>query len=69
MLNLGGNMLTGPVPAAPPSGNAVLCPNPLDTSPSQYDADWNARTGHTPWWATPYDTNVCDDLFTSRFEL
>jgi len=44
-----------------------LCPNPLDLIPGDNDAAWNLITGHTPWWATPYSTNLCDDLFSSGF--
>jgi len=64
------NKLSGPVPAAPnfQPGRASLCPNPLDTTPGPNDAGWNAATGHTPWWATPFATNLCDDLFADTFE-
>ena len=68
--NVGANMLTGAVPPAPtnPYAAVVLCPNPLDTTPGPYDGDWSASTGYSPWWATPYASNACDDLFTSQFD-
>ena len=65
------NNISGPVPVAPSAlavGNAALCPNPLDTTPSANDAAWSTATGFTPWWATPYATNKCDDTFTSGFD-
>lgn len=68
---VGKNLLTGPVPAAPSPGSPIsessLCPNPLDTTPSAKDAGWDAATGNTPWWATPYTNNLCDDIFTDPF--
>jgi hypothetical protein len=74
-LNAGFNQLTGPVPAAPASlytplafSLSKLCPNPLSTSPSANDAGWNAATGFTSWWATPYPSNRCDDLFVGKFD-
>ena len=69
---VGHNRLSGSVPAfpgdtgGPPSSS--LCPNPLDTTPGPNDAGWDVQTGHTPWWATPYAGNLCDDLFTDAFD-
>jgi hypothetical protein len=68
---LGNNALSGAVPAAPANllpGFSSLCPNPLDLSPSDNDAGWNAATGHTPWWTVPTPDNRCDDLLNSGFE-
>ena len=68
---VGDNRLTGVVPAFPQnSGGAPssLCPNPLDTTPGPNDADWDTHTGYTPWWATPYANNLCDDIFTDAFD-
>lgn len=65
------NRLSGPVPPVPKNSQsfrASLCPNPLDTTPGPNDADWNSATGHTPWWAAPFATNLCDDLFADAFE-
>jgi hypothetical protein len=46
------NRLTGKLPAAPSgliaSGDASLCPNHLDTTPSAVDADWNKATRQAP---------------------
>jgi len=66
---VGRNKLTGPVPVAPSSlSNASLCPNPLDTTPQPtIDPAWNLATGATPWWATPFVGNQCDDLFNDNF--
>ncbi|HEY6893725.1 MAG TPA: hypothetical protein VI258_06140 [Rhodanobacteraceae bacterium] len=69
---VGDNRLSGSVPPFPgdvggPSSSS-LCPNPLDTTPGPNDAGWDAQTGHTPWWATPYANNVCDDVFTDAFD-
>ena len=68
---VGNNALSGPVPAAAANllpGFSGLCPNPLDLSPSDNDAGWNAATGHTPWWADPTPGSRCDDLLSSGFE-
>jgi Leucine-rich repeat (LRR) protein len=69
---VGGNRLTGAVPAAPPAisffANSSLCPNLLTTIPTANDATWDLATGFTPWWATPYSNNLCDDVFTSVFD-
>jgi len=72
------NRLTGPVPTAPASlnsgplagllGPSSLCPNLLSTNPSGNDAGWNTATGYTPWYASPYANNLCDDIFTAVFE-
>jgi Leucine-rich repeat (LRR) protein len=65
------NGLSGSVPPVPENSQsfrASLCPNSLDTTPSANDAGWNAATGHTPWWAAPFATNLCDDLFADAFE-
>lgn len=37
--------------------------------PRQTEASWSAgaATGFTPWYATPYANNQCDDLFTNGF--
>jgi hypothetical protein len=70
---VGGNRLSGSVPAfpqnvvtGPPSSS--LCPNMLDTTPGPNDAGWDTQTGYTPWWATPYANNLCDDIFTDAFD-
>lgn len=68
---VGGNKLTGPVPAVPTTGHpnfAILCPNRLDLTPTANDTAWNTATGTTPWWATPFRSNRCDDLFNTSFE-
>jgi hypothetical protein len=63
------NKLTGAVPTAPASLIlAILCPNPLDTTPSANDVAWDSATGFTPWWASPHSSNNCDDVFTSGFD-
>ena len=64
------NQLTGLVPAAPPNVSfAQLCPNRLTIidQPS-VDSVWDAATGSTPWWATPFATNSCDELLFGDFE-
>lgn len=71
--HVGNNRLTGPVPAFPQNSitgppSSRLCPNPLDTTPGPNDADWDVQTGYTPWWATPYANNQCDDVFTDAFD-
>jgi hypothetical protein len=65
------NLLTGGIPAAPPSLiSASLCPNPLDTTPQpNIDSAWNQAAGFTPWWAQPFATNRCDDLFYSNLDM
>jgi hypothetical protein len=70
----GGNNLSGAVPTAPASlyvplayWPSVLCANSLTTTASGNDAGWNVATGFNPWWATPYASNKCDDIFTDRF--
>ena len=64
------NRLTGAVPAVPTSGMlARLCSNLLDLTPSAYDAAWNTATGLTHWWATPFSSNRCDELFNNDFEF
>jgi hypothetical protein len=67
---VGGNQLTGLVPAAPPNGSqAQLCPNRFTiVSQPTIDPAWDAATGNTPWWATPFATNSCDELFYGDFE-
>jgi len=74
-IGLGGNRITGAVPAAPSSlatplayWPSTLCANPLTTTPSGNDSGWNAATGSTPWWAMPFATNRCDDIFNNGFE-
>jgi len=74
-ISLGANHLTGSVPAAPaslytplPWARSSLCANPLNLASSANDAGWNAATGFTPWWATPYASNTCDDIMTETFE-
>jgi hypothetical protein len=69
---LGGNSLTGPVTAAPDNltpGASSLCPNELQTTPSGNDAKWNAATGLTHWYGTPFPNNKCDDIFNDSFEI
>lgn len=63
------NRLSGAVPN-PPVGlsSASLCPNLLDTTPQPFDAVWNAATGNTPWWATPFATNRCDEIYFGEFD-
>jgi len=72
---LGFNRLSGAVPAAPATlytpaafASSTLCPNPLTISASANDAGWNAATGFSPWWATPFASNRCDDLQADGFE-
>jgi hypothetical protein len=70
---VGGNRLSGSVPAFPQNAvtgppSSSLCPNLLDTTPGPNDADWDTETGYTPWWATPYGNNLCDDIFTDAFD-
>jgi len=69
LFDVGNNLLTGTVPTAPASlTNATLCPNPLDTTPQpSIDPAWDTATGFTPWWANPYPSNNCDDVFTAGF--
>lgn len=64
------NRLTGSVPTAPPNlQSASLCPNPLTiVSQPSIDPAWDLATGNTPWWATPFPTNQCDELFYNDFE-
>jgi len=68
-LYVGANQLSGAVPSAPETlRGASLCPNLLDTtSQPTIDTMWNSLTYYTPWWAIPYSTNECDDLFTDGF--
>lgn len=69
VLAISNNQFTGSVSAAPASLiAAMICPNPLDTTPSVNDFAWNGATSYTPWWADPYPGNHCDDIFTNRFE-
>jgi Leucine-rich repeat (LRR) protein len=70
-ITLGGNVLTGSVPAAPANltaGQSSLCTNNLQTNSSPNDAAWNAATGLTHWYATPFANNKCDDVFNDQFE-
>jgi len=64
----GANKLSGAVPSAPASlQGASLCPNLLDVTPQPtIDPMWNSLMHYppSPWWASPYSTNQCDDLFT-----
>jgi hypothetical protein len=63
------NHLTGAVPNPPVSlSSASLCPNPLDTTPQAFDSIWDSATAHTPWWATPFATNHCDEIYFNFFE-
>ena len=64
------NLLSGTVPSAPASlAMAALCPNRLTiVSQPAIDPAWNAATNTTPWWATPFSTNACDELFYGDFE-
>lgn len=66
---VGNNQLTGVVPAAPSTLKAAsLCSNPLNTTPQPtIDPAWDTATGVTPWWATPFASNKCDDLFHDGF--
>lgn len=69
---VGNNRLTGPVPSAPANlqpSSAILCPNPLDLTPSGNDEAWDFATGYTPWWADPSPGNQCDDLLNAGFEM
>jgi hypothetical protein len=36
--------------------------------PSKADDAWNVATGFSPWWATPFANNRCDDIFTDGNE-
>jgi hypothetical protein len=70
---VGGNHLTGSVPPVPSSSQEVrfsarLCPNPLTTTASPNDTGWDTATGYTPWWATPFTNNLCDDIFSDGFD-
>jgi hypothetical protein len=50
-IDVGGNLLTGNVPAPPATlaaNGSVLCGNALTATP---DANWDAATGVTPWYA------------------
>ena len=64
------NSLSGPLPAAPASlTSASLCPNALDTTAQPaIDPAWNAATSITPWWAVPFATNRCDEIFFNEFD-
>ncbi len=63
------NRLSGPVPDPPATlASASLCPNLLDTAPQAFDAIWDAATAHTPWWATPFASNRCDEIYFDEFE-
>jgi Leucine-rich repeat (LRR) protein len=67
--HVGYNQLTGSVPLLPVVLiNATLCPNLISTVPQPaIDPSWNQATGSTPWWATPFATNQCDELFFDPF--
>jgi len=70
---VGGNRLSGSLPAFPQNDvtgppTSSLCPNAIDTTPGPNDAGWDTQTGYTPWWATPYADNLCDDIFTDAFD-
>ncbi len=68
------NQLTGPLPApptqlVPPSGSAVLCPNPLQTA-SVYETAWDSAThamAPRHWW-NPLFPGECDGVLTNGFE-
>jgi len=64
------NLLSGVVPSAPNGlGMAALCPNRLTiVSQPAIDPAWNAATNTTPWWARPFPTSACDELFYGDFE-
>ena len=67
---VGYNSLSGSLPPAPTAlTSASLCPNALDTTPQPaIDPAWNAATFITPWWATPFATNRCDEIFFNDFQ-
>lgn len=68
-LDVSWNALTDVVPPAfGVLATAKLCPNAFSLIPSSNDFGWDAITGYSPWWATPYPNNRCDDLFTGVFE-
>jgi hypothetical protein len=65
---VGGNKLTGLVPAASPVpivGRSNLCPNSLDLTPSANDEGWNTATNLHPWWGAFHSR--CDILFRDGF--
>jgi hypothetical protein len=66
---VGYNKLTGALPTAPTALlGASLCPNALNTTAQPaIDPAWNAATGITPWWAIPFATNRCDEIFFNDF--
>jgi hypothetical protein len=65
------NRIGGFLPYPPSSLQlASVCPNPL-TFPSMVigvDPKWSAATGYSPWWAAPFASNACDDLFNDAFD-
>ncbi len=68
---VGRNQLSGSLPNPPTTnsliaGGSNLCPNSFTTFTD--NAGWDAATGVTPWWATPFANNACDDLFNNGFE-
>lgn len=75
-VDFGDNKLSGSLVSAPSSlytpltfSPSTLCANSFSTSPSSNDAGWNAATGFVPWWAVPYSSNACDDIFTDEFGM
>jgi hypothetical protein len=72
LFDIANNRLEGYLPYPPPNLQlALVCPNPL-TFPSVVvgvDPKWDAATGYSPWWAAPFASNACDDLFTNDFEV
>jgi hypothetical protein len=75
-VHLGYNRIGGSVPVAPASlhpsvvfETSSLCPNALATTPTANDAGWDAATGFSPWWSTPFAGNRCDGLFNTAFDL
>jgi hypothetical protein len=69
-LYVGYNSLTGALPAAPTAlGSASLCPNALDTTAQPgIDPAWSTASSITPWWATPFATNRCDEIYFNEFD-
>jgi hypothetical protein len=69
-----GNHLSGRLPTPPGSLNycnnqdpiceAAICPNSFDTADAH---EWDTVLGVTPWWATPFNNNKCDDIFAQGF--
>ena len=47
-----------------PICEAAICPNSFDTADAH---EWDTVLGVTPWWATPFNNNKCDDIFAQGF--